>query len=180
MPSKVRLKSGESILVDDRDKSFVEKHEWELTEQNGKPRVAKCSDKRVKLHTYLGLDPAKRFEFKNGNHLDYRMSNLFTYYSSKNNITEEQKKERDSLRFVKKLKVEENDCEIVAYQRGTDEDLLCATCSYVSLDRYDRCLSVASKHSWNGWKMVSGQWCEDLKRELARQEDLAEIRSQFG
>lgn len=180
MSSKVRLKSGETILVDDRDKNFVEKYEWELTELNGQPRIVKCSDKRVRLHTYLGIDPAKRFEFKNGNHLDYRMNNLYSYYASKNNITETQKKERDSLKFIKKIQVTENDCEIVSYPRGTDDDLLCATCSYVDLERYDKCLSAASRHSWSGWKMVSGQWCEDLQKELKHQEDLNEIRSQFG
>jgi hypothetical protein len=176
---KHKIKSGETIIIDDENLNQIKQFSWEFIYYKDKPRVVKCKDQRQQLLCLLFPEnKGKSIEFKNGNHLDYRKENIVAYFATKSQISLEEKLQQERLKKIKEVYIPENDCTVVAQPRRSS-DLLCCTCAYVDGIRYSNCLDVASNHFWDGWKPKSGKWCQQLKETIQKQQDAEASRSGY-
>jgi len=176
--ASLKLKGGGYVKLDiadyDRVKDYIF-YACEINTKAGPRMVIKSDELNCKyLHCTMFNDADRRNKTLlhiDGNIFNYERRNIVLVPSNRRKkviLSDPECKDYYYCKTPTVVGVIENKCTITP---DNDRELICATCSYLDLERYEICLDVAAKHSFPGWRILQlSDWCTEIKEGLTTEE----------
>lgn len=177
---ELKIRSGETLVVDEDDYEKIKDYEWETRVYHCKHGnfmfVCRSDNKRIRVHHMIGYDKISgslSIAFLNNNTLDYRKSNVILQKRWVPVSTEKRKRKkthfenrREAGDFKQEAPVPKNGCVI---QSDIKRKPMCMQCDIYDNIKWNRCLTIASHYQWTQWSpKEKGEWC--LKMEAIAKE----------
>ena len=176
--SSIKLKGGGYVKLDktdyDKVKDFVF-YAYEINTKAGPRMVIKTDDTRyMYLHCILFNNTERKNKILlhlDNNIFNYERKNLVLVPSNRRKKIKFDDPNTKEFYYTKTptvVCVIDNKCVIAP---DHNRELICATCSYLNLEKYEICLDVAAKHSFPGWKILQfSDWCREVKNGITAEE----------